>query len=162
MVESWDTFFVAETAAAAALLGLLFVAVSINLKEIVQSGGLADRAMGALMLLLAILIIGLLLAMPDQAVSVMGSETAGVTVFVAIITTMLGFRGLRASDAQYRRNFIQNIASNIIVLVPIFVGGLLMLNGGGETGFYWVGVGMCLTLIKAVSEGWIFLVEIMR
>lgn len=161
MVESWDTFFVAETAAAAALLGLLFVAVSINLKEIVQSGGLADRAMGALFLLLSILIIGLLLAMPDQPVPFMGGESAGVTVLVAIITTTLGLRGLRASDAKFRPNFIQNIVGNVLVLVPIFVGGLLMLKGG-ETGFYWVGVGMCLTLIKAVSGGWIFLVEIMR
>ncbi|HVZ14255.1 MAG TPA: hypothetical protein VG894_07325 [Bauldia sp.] len=161
MVESWDTFFVAETAAAAALLGLLFVAVSINLKEIVQSGGLADRAMGALFLLLAILIVGLLLAMPDQPVPVMGLESAGVTVVVALIAITLGVRGLRASDAQFRINFILNIVANGVVLAPIVIGGLLML-GGGEAGFYWVGVGMCMTLIKAVSEGWIFLVEIMR
>jgi modulator of FtsH protease len=161
MLESWDSFFVAETAAAAALLGLLFVSVSINLKEIVATGGLADRAMGALMLLLAILINGLMLAMPDQPVAVMGIETASITILVAVVATTLGLRGLRSSDPQFRRNFIQNIVSNILVLAPIFIGGLLML-GGGEAGFYWVGVGMCLTLIKAVSEGWIFLVEITR
>jgi modulator of FtsH protease len=161
VVESWDTFFVAETAAAAALLGLLFVAVSINLKEIVEVGGLADRAMGALFLLLSILIIGLLLAMPDQPVPIMGFESAGISALVAIITVTLGIRGLRASAPQFRPNFIQNVVGNVVVLAPILAGGLLMLNGG-EAGFYWVGVGMCLTLIKAVSEGWIFLVEIMR
>jgi modulator of FtsH protease len=140
MVENWDSFFVAETAAAAALLGLMFVAISINLKQVIEAGGLADRALGALVLLLAILIAGLLLA---------------------VIATRLGMRGLRASDPRFRGNFIQNMVSNIVALAPIFIGGLLML-GGGEAGFYWVGAGMCLTIIKAVSEGWIFLVEINR
>jgi hypothetical protein len=34
--------------------------------------------------------------------------------------------------------------------------------GGGEAGFYWIGAGMCIVIVKAVSEGWIFLVEINR
>jgi modulator of FtsH protease len=161
MIESWDSFFVAETAAAAALLGLLFVAISINLKQVIESAGLADRALGALLLLLAILIAGLLLAMPDQPVAMLGVEAAAIAVITGVIATVLGMRGLRKADPQFRRNFIQNLASNIVVLAPILIGGVLML-GGGETGFYLVGAGMCLTIIKAVSEGWIFLVEINR
>ncbi|HVY19161.1 MAG TPA: hypothetical protein VHA70_03650 [Bauldia sp.] len=161
MIESWDSFFVAETAAAAALLGLMFVAISINLKQVIESGGLADRALGALLLLLAILIAGLLLAMPDQPVAVLGVESAAIAIITAVIATLLGLRGLRASDPRFRGNFVQNMVSNIAALAPIFIGGLLML-GGGEAGFYWVGAGMCLTIIKAVSEGWIFLVEINR
>jgi modulator of FtsH protease len=161
MLESWDSFFVAETAAAAALLGLMFVAISINLKQVIDSAGLADRALGALLLLLAILIAGLLLAMPDQPVAVLGIEAAVTAIVTGVIATLLGMRGLRNADPQFRQNFIQNLASNIVVLAPILIGGILMLNGG-ETGFYWVGAGMCLTIIKAVSEGWIFLVEINR
>ncbi len=161
MVESWDSFFVAETAAAAALLGLMFVAVSINLKRIIESGGLADRALSALMLLLSILIIGLLLAMPDQPVAALGVEAAVISFGSAVLATIAGVRGLRSADPKYRGNFRQNIVGHVIVLAPIFIGGLWML-GGGETGFYWVAVGMCLTLVKAVSEGWIFLVEITR
>jgi modulator of FtsH protease len=161
MVDSWDSFFVAETAAAAALLGLMFVALSINLKQVIESAGLADRALGALLLLLAILIAGLLLAMPDQPVSVLGIEAAATAIVTGVIATLLGLRGLRRADAQFRINFIQNLVTNIAALAPILVGGLLML-GGGEAGFYWVGAGMCIVIFKAVSEGWIFLVEINR
>ena len=161
MSEAWDSFFVAETAAAAALLGLLFVAFSINLKQVIESAGLADRALGALLLLLAILILGLLLSMPDQPLSFLAGETAVVSVIAGVIGLMLGLRGLRAADPRYRGNFIQNIVTGIFVLAPILIGGLLMF-GGGEAGFYWIGAGMCLCLIKAVSEGWIFLVEINR
>jgi modulator of FtsH protease len=161
MLESWDSFFVAETAAAAALLGLLFVAISINLKQVIESGGLADRALTALLLLLAILIAGLLLAMPDQPAAVMGAETAIIAVFAAIVATVLGFRGLRAAAPEFRGNFIQNIVCTLVALAPILIGGLFLF-GGGEAGFYWIGAGMCLTIVKAVSEGWIFLVEINR
>jgi modulator of FtsH protease len=161
MLESWDSFFVAETAAAAALLGLLFVALSINLKQVIEAGGLADRGLVALLLLLSILITGLLLAMPDQPPPVPGIEAAAMAVVTGVLATLLGLRGLRAAAAEYRGNFMQNIGSNIAVLVPMLIGGILKL-GGGEAGFYWVGAGMCLTIVKAVSEGWIFLVEINR
>ena len=161
MVESWDSFFVAEVGAAAALLGLLFVAISINLKQVIEAGGLTDRALGALLLLLAILLIGLLLSMPDQPPWVLGAETVAVTIVTGIIGTLLGLRGLRRADSQYRSNFFWNVVSLGVVLLPILVGGLLMFPGG-EAGFYWVGGGMCLVLVKAVSEGWIFLVEINR
>jgi hypothetical protein len=40
----WENFLVAETGAAAALAGLLFVAVSINLSRIVSYPGLPGRA----------------------------------------------------------------------------------------------------------------------
>jgi modulator of FtsH protease len=161
MIESWDSFFVAETAAAAALLGLLFVAISINLKQVLEAGGLTDRALGALLLLLAILILGLLMAMPDQVVWMLGWETVGISAVTGIIGTLLGLRGLRQADKQYWANFFWNVVSFVGVLAVIAIGGVLMF-GGGEAGFYWVAVGMCLTLVRAVSEGWIFLVEINR
>ncbi len=161
MVESWDSFFVAETAAAAALLGLLFVAMSINIKQFIEAGGLTDRAFGALVLLLSLLIIGLLLAMPDQPVLIMGAETVVISAGTAAVAVVSGIRGLQAADNLYRRNFSQNIIGNVIAIAPITIGGLLMI-GGGEAGFYWVAAGMCLSLVKAVSEGWIFLVEINR
>jgi modulator of FtsH protease len=161
MVESWDSFFVAETAAAAALLGLMFVAISINLKQVIEAGGLADRALCALFLLLAILVAGLLMAMPDQPENALGIEAIAIALVTAAIVTRFGLHGLRQAEAKFRSNFAVNIITNAAALAPILIGGVLML-GGGEAGFYWIGAGMCIVIVKAVSEGWIFLVEINR
>jgi modulator of FtsH protease len=161
MLESWDSFFVAETAAAAALLGLLFVSVSINLKQIVEVGGLADRALCSLLLLLAILVIGLALSMPGQPLALTGVETCVGAILTGVLTAKFGLRGLKAADAKYRTNFERNVWSNVGALAPILIGGLIMI-AGGDSGLYWVGAGVCLTLLKAVVEGWIFLVEINR
>jgi hypothetical protein len=49
----WQSLFVAEVGASAALAGLLFVAISINLARILQGAGLSGRAGEAMVLLVA-------------------------------------------------------------------------------------------------------------
>ena len=53
----WANFFVAEVGASAALLGLLFVSISINLSKILSFRALPNRAFGALLALLAVLVV---------------------------------------------------------------------------------------------------------
>ena len=52
--EQWHDLFVAVAGASAALLGLLFVAVSINLERILSYKGLPERALETLLLLLGV------------------------------------------------------------------------------------------------------------
>src|SRR5215212_12116133 len=70
-MDEWHDFFLATSAAAGVLTGLVFVGVSINLEKIVsQSGsGLTGRAAEALILLLAVLTASILLLVPGQSIS---------------------------------------------------------------------------------------------
>ncbi|HEX5441177.1 MAG TPA: hypothetical protein VFW76_09855, partial [Ktedonobacterales bacterium] len=68
-MEQWQSFFVAQAGASAALTGLLFVAVSINLNRILEldsttNNGLANRALGALITLVSVLLSSSLLLVP--------------------------------------------------------------------------------------------------
>lgn len=47
----WADFFVAASGASAALLGLLFVSLSINLEQILKTSGLTSRAAETMLLL---------------------------------------------------------------------------------------------------------------
>ena len=48
-MSGWDSFFAAQVGASAALAGLVFVGISINLTKIIASGYLPNRAQEALL-----------------------------------------------------------------------------------------------------------------
>jgi len=75
-LADWANLAVASAGAAAALTGLLFVAVSINLKRILEFPQLPDRAAGTLGLLLTILLVAVVLLAPGQPRQATGVEIA--------------------------------------------------------------------------------------
>src|SRR5260370_34067383 len=66
MMTGWANFFLAQVGASAALTGLIFVAVSINLTKILAYPTLPGRALEALLYLLTVLVIGTLGLVPGQ------------------------------------------------------------------------------------------------
>ena len=65
--EGWGDLFLAGAGASAALGGLLFVAVSINLDRIVALRSLPGAALGAIVLLVAVLMVSMVALVPGQA-----------------------------------------------------------------------------------------------
>jgi hypothetical protein len=97
---AWGTF-AAISGAAAALTGLLFVAVSIRIASVAQSQELRNRAAQTLSLFGTVLIISVLLAIPGQAYRTLGAEF----VVLAVITdASLYILGRRAKGDRSRRS----------------------------------------------------------
>jgi len=71
-VAEWSDLAVAG--AGAALTGLLFVAVSINLTRILEFSYLPERAMETLSLLLGLHVVHLLMLTPGQPRALLGTE----------------------------------------------------------------------------------------
>ena len=63
----WTDFFIAEVGATAALAGLIIVAISINVQQILSIGHLPGRAREALTLLFGALLICSLALIPGKA-----------------------------------------------------------------------------------------------
>ncbi len=87
----WAKFFVAEVGASAALVGLLFVAVSINLTKIIQFPTLPGRAFEALVILVLVLFVATFGLVPGQSSPVLGIEISSTalagwstTVFIQV------------------------------------------------------------------------------
>jgi hypothetical protein len=79
-LEAWDTFAEICGSAAAALTGLLFVAVSIRIASIARSQELRNRAAQTLSLFGTVLIISVLVAIPRQAYRTLGAELVVLAV----------------------------------------------------------------------------------
>ena len=77
LTEQWSDFSVAVVGASAALTGLLFVAVSINIEQILAIGALAGRALSTMILFVVPLMVGIFVLIPGQSPTAVGLELIG-------------------------------------------------------------------------------------
>lgn len=154
---AWHDFFVAAVGASAALLGLLFVTISINLEHILKYPQLPGRAASTLGTLLTVLVICCFGLAPAQPTRAFGSEIVAMTLLV-------GTQILWVSHRDPAHPLTWTIRSVSILLVPVLVllgGGVSLLAGGGG-GIYWLLFGTVLAFIGASINAWVLLVEILR
>jgi hypothetical protein len=97
--EGWGELFLAEAGASAALGGLLFVAVSINLDRIIALRSLPGAALGAIVLLVAVLVSTFALV-PGQPRWVLGTEVLVVGIAAWSILTAIWIGALRAPNTE--------------------------------------------------------------
>jgi hypothetical protein len=160
-MPGWETFFTAQVAASATLVGLLFVGVSLNLKMILENDGLPDRALAGFYLLLAILVLSSLMLVPGQPPKLIAAEVLAVSVVLWLTVTRLAIGSLRRSVAENRHYFVRHLLSLEAAVAPYFVGGGLLL-AGNENGMYWIVVAIVVSLFTASTEAWVLLIEINR
>jgi len=160
-MKEWTDFFVAEVGASAALAGLLFVGVSLNLNRILVLPGLPNRAFHGLSLLLAMLVVASLMLMPGQPDAARAIELLVVGLAMSVGGLMIDLPGIGTAEPAYRFLFLQNMTLSQCASLPYVVGGAVML-AGGSGGFYWVAAAMLLSVVKAVTDAWVLLVEINR
>jgi len=165
-MEGWENFFLGQVGAAAALGGLLFVAVSLNLSRILSDATLPDRALVALSLILAVFVMSSLMLLPGQSPLAIGLEA----VFVGLAIGALGLRtalrtsagrGGEGAGAGYAKSTVNWILFALAIL-PFPVGGIIAMAGDLRTGLFFVAAAIILSFVKAVLDAWVLLVEINR
>jgi hypothetical protein len=88
MQAGWSDFLVAEAGASAALTGLIFVAVSINLSKILEYPGVSTRAAETLTLLLGVLTASSVALAPNQTDRMLGIELLTIGLVLWLIVTI--------------------------------------------------------------------------
>jgi modulator of FtsH protease len=157
--SAWTDLFVASAGASAALAGLLFVAVSINLERIIGEVGLPERALETVLLLIGVLIVSLISLIPGQSAAVLGLEL--LVGGIALTFTVIRLPLVREGGVAPRPWLLTRWAIRILALAPLIIGGAsLMTSDGG--GLYWVVAAIVFATVGAVANAWVLLVEILR
>ena len=160
-VEAWANFFIAEASAAAALSGLLFVAISINLPRILEIPHLPNRAADALVLLVGALIVCSFGLVPHQPEWLLGVEylVTGSLMWLVVTIHRIRARGAYEPDEWWRR--LTPIALSQGASLPIMAAGAA-LAAGYPAGLYALAAGVLCCFLASVLYAWVLLVEIMR
>jgi len=88
--SEWTDLFVASAGASAALTGLVFVAVSINIEHILKFEGLPERALGTVLLLLSVVLVSIIGLIPGQSHVALAEAGGGLYWTVAGIAFATG------------------------------------------------------------------------
>ncbi len=156
--EPWSDLFVATAGASAALAGLVFVAVSINLENVLAGAGLPDRALATLTLLLAPLVVAILALMP-QSSTALGVEL--LATGLASVAAATGFTK-RSLPPEARRSWVVGRTGTAALgTVPYVIAGVTLLAEAGG-GLYWAAGGVVAGVLGGVINAWVLLVEIRR
>jgi hypothetical protein len=156
----WSELYVAMAGAAAALLGLLFVAVSINLQDVLRLAHLPLRAAETLSVLLALLATAVFVLAPDQARTTVGGELAVTGVLLLGLDGWARIRQGRVPGMQYRAVVVPVVIVAATGL-PLVVAGVSLVAGAGG-GLYWTVPALLAGFAGAVVNAWVLLVEILR
>jgi modulator of FtsH protease len=157
---NWVGLFGAEVAASAALTGLIFVAVSINLKSILAYPWLPRRVLKALCMLCPELFISTFGLVPGQSVQVQGLEVLGLGVMGVIWVVVIDVGIWRMTPVEFRRRPVLLSFGLSATLCTAIAGVSLLAQAGG--GLYWLVPAMVLALVTALTDAWVLLIEIVR
>jgi hypothetical protein len=156
----WHDLFVATAGASAALAGLVFVAVSINIERILKYPGLPERALETILLLLGALLVSIVGLIPAQSHVALGLEL--LLVSLAIGGVIAALPATHVQDEPEPRSWLwSRWGTRLAGTVPLMIGGISVLAASGG-GLYWIAGGIVFAIVGAVSNAWVLLVEILR
>jgi len=160
-MNGWENFLVAEVGASAALLGLLFVSVSINLSKILSHPSLPGRAFGALLMMLVVLITATLLLTPGQPMTLIGAEVTLIGLAAWTVNGRIDMTTFKNTRPEYRRRAVAMIVLDQVALILYVVCGVVILSAG-KVGLYVLVAAIIASFIKVMLDAWVLLVEINR
>lgn len=145
---AWQNFYLMIGTANAAITGLLFVALSLHLREILQHPIFKPRAVIVLVVLTTQIVISAVVLTPQPRV-LMGVEILGLNaLFLAI-------------NLRYRLQFQISAGSAFTLLIrTVYVYAAISLILGVGGGFYVLGAVLLVTLGRSMANCWSLLTAV--
>jgi len=157
---AWHDYFMMVGGGAAALTGLVFVAMSLHLDQIALNPAHRHRARTVLTGLTAVFIRCALVLMAKQSGQVVALELIVVLLAVEFVLFRSISQALAAADTTDRTLLWRTIGSFACLVIE--QAGAFDLFFGNAGGLYVVGVGMMASFIFMVTGAWLLIVGVRR
>jgi len=158
---AWQTFYVMVGGAAAALTGLIFVAVSLHTRSVMSGVLHRDRAWSSIALLMSQLFIAIAVLVPAQSELALGLEVDLIALFWVYRTAWATIRlgpSMRAADRPRARWQLEWL-SWMVWLVALVTGGIA-ITAGNAIGFQLLALAMVGMFGFGIWSSWVLVSEV--
>jgi phage shock protein PspC (stress-responsive transcriptional regulator) len=156
--EQWHDFFLATAGAAAALTGLLFVALSLHIRYIVTDPIYRPMARGNLGALVMVLMLSLL-ALARQPALWLGVEVAAACLLYLVVAGGHQLYSLQRKRWRLTRSGLIRSGTGYVLTIAGVINGLGLAFGTGP-GLYLLAVLILLTTLWTLWDAWNLLVGV--
>jgi hypothetical protein len=160
MIEQWSEFNVAMAGAAAALAGLVIVAASVNIAEIVKSSTLTARLLAGIATLVLALAVSAMGLVPDLDLAWYGALIVLATVLLGVFQVNVTRLVVREPNVADRARPLKYLLGFLPIAAYLAAGVLVWV--GHPSGLYLAAAGCLLAIVSAIVISWVALVEVLR
>jgi uncharacterized membrane protein len=158
-MHEWDNFSVVLGGSAGALVGLLFVAMSIHAAQIAGSADLRNRAAQTMVIFATLLLVSLLLSIPPQPDWLLGTELLVLAVGVGILLIILGRLAGQSDSRSPIARTLQTVNPSTLTAVGVALTGALMLSGVEWAAFVLVPTA-CAAMVGGLASAFLLLTRL--
>jgi hypothetical protein len=162
----WSEFATAHVGASAALLGLVFVGLTINLREVVHSSSLVNRAAEAVILLGSVLATSTAVLIPGQRRGALSAEliVLGIVTFGVVLLLQRGITMRQRNPGKGGPPPSSVLIRRVMGLgaPALFALGGISVAATAGGGLYWWVVALLAAYVGALANAWVLLIEILR
>jgi hypothetical protein len=154
--DEWHDFFVLVGTGSAALTGLVFVAISVNLKDVIRDATHTYRAINMLTGFTSVFILSSFALMGHQTHQTLGLEWLIVAVLAGAINTNGYIHGFSLAGSRYALSLFRVAGGSACYLAQIVGSAMLFL--GIDWGIYVSATGLIVNFYFLVSGSWLLIV----
>ena len=154
--DQWNNFFVVAGTGSAALTGLVFVAISVNLRGVLKDATHTYRAINMLNGFTSVFILGCFALMGHQTHQSLGLEWLIVALVAGAINTNGYIHGFSLTGSRYALSLFRIVGGSACYLGQVIGAAALLLGAGW--GAYLAGTALIVNFAFLVSGSWLLIV----
>jgi len=152
----WSNFFILIGTGSATLAGLVFVAMTINLKGVAKDATHRYRAINMLSGFTSVFVISCLGLMAPQPYRALGLEWLAVALLATVVNTNGYVQAFKLQSSRYALSLFRMIGGSACYAGQIV--GFLLLFFGHTTGLFISAIAIIVNFYFLVSGSWLLIV----
>ena len=159
-MQSWHDFFLVAGPAAASLVGLLFVGLSLHLRAVIARSEVRGLARVTFANFALVLVVALFFVIPQDAPS-LGEQLIGAAVVSLLIAAPAIVTAARSRTRTLdARQLVLRFGSSALAYLAVGVAGGLVAAGADKAGLVWLAAATIALLVISLRNSWDLLVSV--